>query len=610
MNKRSLRKNIIISIILLLIVIFSLSYLILTSTIKKSIINNVGELRYSEAKLVANNIERFISNNQHMLRVLAEQLENIDNDRFALQSFLNNYTLLLNRFDNGIFIFNIKGELMAEIPFVDPKRIGSSFSYREYFQQTITSKKPLISKPYISSKTGQFSIMFTMPVFEKNNIKFIIGGSINIQSSNNPIGALQFHKIGNKGYYYIYTKNRDFIFHPDTSRITKQDVPIGVNKLFDAAIKGFEGYGETINSKGLKFLATFVQIRKVDWILGGNYPIEEALTPYNKLKSDIAMFFLLFFALSIVGSLWMVRYFYNLVETLGQKISNINIEYKGIEPIKIDEKLLYKEMEPVVSKINALLEKINVFQNRMVELAKNEAINLIAGGLFHDISNHIMAANTRVYLLKKIYGKDPNGEKFLNELDEILQHITGLSKKLLSLSTTKHGSKKLINISDLLVGISKICKIEDKAENIILKSDQDLWLVYGDEIALSQVFQNLLINAIQAQKNSEKPIELSITNFDNSQEILTTLPKKRFVKVSIKDYGEGIDSDNFDKIFEPYFTTKKNGYGIGLTVAKKIILEHEGYIFVNSVKGEWTEFTVYLPYYAEKTLQEAKALKS
>ncbi len=609
MINRSLKRNIVLSIIIFLVVIFGVSYFLLTSTIKKSILNNIGELRYSEAKLVANNIERFIANNQKILRELSENFENIENKHSSVQNYLNNFTMLLNRFDNGIFIFNANGELLAEIPFMNSKRIGSSFAYREYFQQTVSTKKPFISKPYISSKTGQYAIMFTVPVLEKNNIKFVIGGSINIQSTNNPIGALQYHKIGSKGYYFIYTKNRDFIFHPDNSRITKQDVSKGVNKLFDSAINGFEGFGETINSRGFHYLATFVHIKKVDWILGGNYPIEDALAPYIKLKNDIIIFFSMFFILMIVGAMLMVRYFHKPLLHLSQKISSINIEFKGFEPIIIENRYRYKELEPVVSKINTLLEKINVFQDRMVEMAKNEAINLIAGGLFHDISNHLMAANTRVYLLKKLFQKNPEGERFLNELDEILQNITGLSKKLLSLSTTKNENKKLINLRELINSIVSISKIEDKITHVNIESDPNLWMVYGDEIALSQVFQNILLNAIQAQKDSKKPIEIKINNFDNTHEKLTHLPKMRFIMVSIKDYGEGIDEEHLHKIFEPYFTTKKSGYGIGLTVAKKIVLEHEGYIFVNSVKGEWTEFTIYLPYYAEKTLKEAKALK-
>ena len=69
------------------------------------------------------------------------------------------------------------------------------------------------------------------------------------------------------------------IFHPDTSRIMKRDVKPGVNKLFDLAIEGFEGSGETVNSKGRSFLASFKRLTSSSWILAANYPLEEAFEP-------------------------------------------------------------------------------------------------------------------------------------------------------------------------------------------------------------------------------------------------------------------------------------------------------------------------------------------
>ena len=264
----------------------------------------------------------------------------------------------------------------------------------------------------------------------------------------------------------------------------------------------------------------------------------------------------------------------------------------------------------MVDKINSLLDKIVLYQNRIVEVAQNEAISLIAGGVFHDITNSLTAANTRLYLLKKYKDNDPNAEKILSELEDILNNITGLSRKLLELSYTSAGNKKLVNIRELIKGVIKICDCSKYAVKIETESAVEPWLVYGDEIALLQVFQNILLNAVQATTDKSRAIEVRISNFDNKMAILAEIPQKRYVKISIKNYGEEIKEENLKKIFEPYFTTKPGGYGIGLTVAKKIIIEHEGYIFVNSSREEGTEFIIYLPYYAEKTLEEAKSIKN
>ncbi|ADR19834.1 sensor histidine kinase [Calditerrivibrio nitroreducens] len=610
MKKRSFKKSVIFTNFFLMVLLFVLLYIILSFTIRKSLLNSVGQLRFSEASLVANNIDNFIINNQRILRDISISIRELENNSENIQKGLNIFKPYLNNFDNGIFVFNSKGELMAEVPFIDKKRIGQSFAFREYFIITTSTKKPYVSKPYLSSKTNQYSIMFTFPVIEGEQIKFVVGGSINIQSLNNPIGALQNHKIGKSGYYYIYADDRSFIFHPDNSRIAKNDVPIGVNKLFDAALNGFEGFGETVNSKGYRYLATFFRIKSTNWILGGNYPINEALQPYEEMKKNIMVSFVFVFGFVLIGSFLVFKYFNRPFKHLSDAVSKIDIEKEGIKPIVIDGRFSYLEIDPVVDKINSLLDKIVLYQNRIVEVAQNEAISLIAGGVFHDITNSLTAANTRLYLLKKYKDNDPNAEKILSELEDILNNITGLSRKLLELSYTSAGNKKLVNIRELIKGVIKICDCSKYAVKIETESAVEPWLVYGDEIALLQVFQNILLNAVQATTDKSRAIEVRISNFDNKMAILAEIPQKRYVKISIKNYGEEIKEENLKKIFEPYFTTKPGGYGIGLTVAKKIIIEHEGYIFVNSSREEGTEFIIYLPYYAEKTLEEAKSIKN
>lgn len=610
MKKRSFKKSVIFTNSFLMVFLFVLLYIILSFTIRKSLLNSVGQLRFSEARLVANNIDNFIINNQKILQDISISIKELENNPENIQKGLNVFKPYLNNFDNGIFVFNSKGELMAEVPFIDKKRIGQSFAFREYFIITTSTKKPYVSKPYLSSKTNQYSIMFTFPIIEGEQIKFVVGGSINIRSLNNPIGALQNHKIGKSGYYYIYADNRSFIFHPDNSRITKNDVPIGVNKLFDAALNGFEVFGETINSKGYRYLATFFRIKSTNWILGGNYPINEVLQPYEEMKKNIMVSFVFVFGFVLIVSFLVFKYFNRPFKHLSDAVSKIDIEKEGIKPIVIDGRFSYLEIDPVVDKINSLLDKIVLYQNRIVEIAQNEAISLIAGGVFHDITNSLTAANTRLYLLKKYKDNDPNAEKILSELEDILNNITGLSRKLLELSYTSAGSKKLVNIRELIEGVIKICDGSKYAVKIETESAVEPWLVYGDEIALLQVFQNILLNAVQATTDKSRAIEVRISNFDNKMAILAEIPQKRYVKISIKNYGEEIKEENLKKIFEPYFTTKPGGYGIGLTVAKKIIIEHEGYIFVNSSREEGTEFIIYLPYYAEKTLEEAKSIKN
>lgn len=201
-----------------------------------------------------------------------------------LQAFLDNQFALRAIFDNGIFVFSNSGKLIAESPFL-PDRRGRDYSFREYFQRTIQTAQPYISEPYFSSQQhGHPAIVFTAPILDrKNRIAAVLLGSLDL-TKHNFLGKMGDVKIGNTGYLFLYNTDRLMIMHPERQRILVKDVPPGANKLFDKAIAGFEGTGETVNSRGFPMLASFKRLRAKNWILAANYPLEEAYAPIDKAR--------------------------------------------------------------------------------------------------------------------------------------------------------------------------------------------------------------------------------------------------------------------------------------------------------------------------------------
>ena len=135
--------------------------------------------------------------------------------------------------------------------------------------------------------------------------------------------------------------------------------------------------------------------------------------------------------------------------------------------------------------------------------------------------------------------------------------------------------------------------LEDYLEDLFKKNgiksefnlpDQDIY-IEADYNRLKQVFINLLKNAVEAKDDSkdEKKIKISLES-DNS-----------FMKIIIEDNGVGMDKDVLNKVSDMFFTTKKKGSGLGVSLSKEIIEQHEGSIVYNSVKGEGTRVVVTLP---------------
>jgi diguanylate cyclase (GGDEF)-like protein/PAS domain S-box-containing protein len=175
--------------------------------------------------------------------------------------------------------------MVAEWPF-KPGRRGRDYSFRDYFRRTVANGGPIISEPYRSSQVHNHpAVNFTAPIFDRQgHLAGVIAGSLDL-TKNNFLGALSHARIGETGYYYLFNTDRLMIMHPDPTRVLQHDVPAGANRLFDKAIEGFEGSGDTVNSRRVPMLVSFKQLAGTDWILAANYPQAEAYTPLRQARN-------------------------------------------------------------------------------------------------------------------------------------------------------------------------------------------------------------------------------------------------------------------------------------------------------------------------------------
>lgn len=210
-------------------------------------------------------------------------------DAGKAQEFLDAHNALVSIFDNHIYLFNLSGTIIAEAPH-QPDRRGMDYSFREYFQTTLKTKRPHIGDPYLSSQGHHHpAVMLTAPVYDANGQMIaIMAGGFDLMKENF-LGELPQARIGKTGYYYMYNTNRVMIIHSDPERMMKQDVPPGANALFDKAIEGFEGSGETVNSRGIPVLSSFKHLKKTNWILVANHPLDELHAPLTQARRAVVI---------------------------------------------------------------------------------------------------------------------------------------------------------------------------------------------------------------------------------------------------------------------------------------------------------------------------------
>ncbi len=222
--------------------------------------------------------------------------------------------------------------------------------------------------------------------------------------------------------------------------------------------------------------------------------------------------------------------------------------------------------------------------NGMIEINDSEEcrnMRLLLRGIAHEMGN---ALTVMGYSIKSL-GRDMNvnDNEHWKDLNGDFDYICKLYKNLSAYNNSRELKLEQVELDKMLCSIvsSVYDEYAESDINILYKGIKGVTVV-GDEVKLKQVFINIIKNAYEAVKA-----------VNNKREIVISLIEKEFTyEVKVNDNGCGIDDENIYKIFEPMYTDKENGTGLGLPVCKNIIESHGGSIAVISHEGIGTEFTV------------------
>jgi two-component system cell cycle sensor histidine kinase/response regulator CckA len=275
-------------------------------------------------------------------------------------------------------------------------------------------------------------------------------------------------------------------------------------------------------------------------------------------------------------------------------------------PVDITGTLVRYAGKTVVQGIIRDVSERNKMEEERLLLSKLESLGLLAGGIAHDFNNILTAILGNISLARLDMGRGGNLEKHsvdrLDEAEKACQRAQALATQLLSFAKGGYPIKKITPVAELIRESINLALSGSKARgNLVLP--KDLWLVEVDEGQISQVFNNLLINADQAMPEGGK-VTVQAENVTVGDEL--PLQKGKYVKISVSDQGVGIPPNYLAKIFDPYFTTKQKGSGLGLATVHSIIRNNAGYITVESQVGVGSTFHIYLPAVERKIASEKK----
>ncbi len=229
------------------------------------------------------------------------------------------------------------------------------------------------------------------------------------------------------------------------------------------------------------------------------------------------------------------------------------------------------------------IEEEKIRNNKNQEIQKLEAIGKLSSRISHDFNNLLMIIIGYTQLLYDEVSPEEKQE-YLSAINNACDQAAAVVNQLLSFSKKHPKRKEMINLNKTIKGVQQFFQLSKFKERFTFKWELDPQLpsIIGDPHLLSQIFMNLLMNATEAM-----PYGGLIT--------VSTQVTQTDVVVKVQDTGEGIPEELRDKIFLPYFTTKKSGTGLGLAIIHNIISDHGGQVALHSKMGEGTTFTLRFP---------------
>lgn len=242
-------------------------------------------------------------------------------------------------------------------------------------------------------------------------------------------------------------------------------------------------------------------------------------------------------------------------------------------------------------------------EDELLNSRKLESIGILAGGIAHDFNNILTTIIGNITLALMNLDEKTKAHKVITNAEIASQRAKELAQQLLTFSRGGAPIKKTTTLKNLIRD-TVIFVLSGSNVKYEIDIPETLWPVEVDESQISRVINNIVINAQQAMPKGGF-LSVKCSNITVGAKSILPIGEGNYVQISIRDNGCGISQKNLEKIFDPYFSTKETGSGLGLATSYSIIKKHSGHITAESTAGQGTVFTIYLPA-SEKTVIKDK----
>ena len=472
-----------------------------------------------------------------------------------------------------------------------------SFALEKYFDNKITTavnNSYEIAKKYVSEKRNKIETDIILVSYDiEKNSKFL-NNKKNFQNFINNQRLLrnldQIHIIDNNKNVILSSSETGYTPIEDQAlkMVLNETRPLKIINAFEnksAAVIKLPKY-ENMFLYVVKFLDKDISkyLRESEEALNFYYTVEDKS---SGIKISFALIYIIIVALLLFLSITVaIRFSSRFFISINNLISASNEIGKGNLDIKVPNLKTDKEIELLNQNFNAMINKLKYQQNKLLINERHEAWDSVARKLAHEIKNPLTPIQLTIDNLRSKYIeniKNTDKEKYnlnLNIINNQIKQIENLVNEFSDFARMPKPMFKKNNIISILnINIKLLSKINTNIE-ILFKQNKDEINFDCDSEQLGRCFFNLIKNSIESiNEKSEKNI-----SFKGIIEIAIT-KRKDYINIIILDNGNGFKNLNNKDLIKPYYTTKKNGSGLGLSIVNKIISDHNGSIKLSNTNN-------------------------
>ena len=239
------------------------------------------------------------------------------------------------------------------------------------------------------------------------------------------------------------------------------------------------------------------------------------------------------------------------------------------------------------------ITKWESMQSEILKAQKLESLGVLAGGIAHDFNNILTGILGNISFAGLILDESHQAQRPLEQAEKASLRAAELAHQLLTFAKGGQPVKKTVSVAELIKESLALALHGSKVKGVV-EIPSSLLAIEADEGQMNQSFNNVIINALQAMPEGGT-LSVRAENVTLEEQNKAALPAGDYVMISFTDQGVGIPHEELQRIFDPYFTTKAGGTGLGLASVHSIVNKHNGKIEVESVLGRGTTFTFYLP---------------